>query len=324
SSGNALRSVDVRFVSEAANHIVIIELDRPRIGIIGTGAPETATLTLEVRDRNGIPVDVDHAATVTFTIVPTGGATDAALAAASAVTNDRGRVAAVVRSGMEAGVVEVRAAVGSILSQPIRVAVHGDLPDPDHFSIAFERVNIEGLVYDGIRNGVTARVGDANGNPVPDSTAVWFTANYGLIQGSSFTDPHGEATVWEVTAGPHPPIPNGDGLVLITAQTIAKNGGYITTSGNVMWSGHTILEITNPATFNIPDGGSVTISFRVRDANNNPLVAGTTIGAEATVGNIGGDNDVVLPDTQSQGYTFFSIILSDAVPGDILPAQVRR
>lgn len=322
SSGDALRSVDVRFVSEAANHIVIVELDRPRIGIIGTGSPQTATLTLEVRDRNGIPVDSEHAATVSFTIVPTGGATDATLAVTSAITNDRGRVAAVVRSGTKAGVVEVRAAIGGIVSQPIRVAVHGDLPDPDHFSISFERVNIEGLVYDGIRNGVTARVGDANGNPVPDSTAVWFRANYGLIQGSSFTDDHGEATVWEVTAGPHPPIPGGNGLVLITAQTIAKNGSYITTSGNVMWSGHTILEITGPASFNIPDGGSVVVTFRVRDANNNPLVGGTSITAEATVGAVGGDTNVVLPDTQSQGYTFFSVTLSDDNPGDGDPAQV--
>jgi len=322
-SGNALRSIDIRFVSEAANHIVMVELDRPRIGIIGTGAPQTATFTMEVRDRNGIPVDSEHAATVNFTIVPTGGATDASLAVASAITNDRGRVAAVVRAGMEAGVVEVRANVGDIVSAPIRVAVHGDLPDAAHFSLAFEKVNIAGLVYDGLRNGVTARVGDAAGNPVPDSTAVWFTANYGLIQGSSFTDAHAEATVWEITAGPHPAAVGGDGLVQITAQTIAKNGNYITTSGNVMWSGHTILEITGPAApFSIPDGGSVTVTFRVRDANNNPLTGGTMIAAEATVGEVGGDVDVVLPDTQDDGYTFFSVTLSDGQPGDNDPTQV--
>jgi hypothetical protein len=311
-SGEALQSLDVRFVSEAANHIVMVELDRPRIGIIGTGAPQTATFTMEVRDRNGIPVDLEHAATVNFTIVPTGGATDASLAVTSAVTNDRGRVAAVVRAGSEAGVVEVRANIGAIVSAPIRVAVHGDLPDPDHFSIAFEKVNIAGLVYDGLRNGVTARVGDANGNPVPDSTAVWFTANYGLIQGSSFTDAHGEATVWEITAGPHPAAVGGDGLVLITAQTIAKDGSYITTSGNVMWSGHTILEITGPpAPFVIPNGGSVTVTFRVRDANGNPLVGGTQIGAVATAGEVGGDSEVTLPDTQDDAFTFFSVTLSD-------------
>jgi adhesin/invasin len=312
SVGSLARTVDVAFVSDAADHIVLLELDNPSIGVAGTGSPQTATLTFEVRDRHGIPVDAGHAANVTFTIVPTGGATDAALGAAAATTNERGRVNAVVRSGAVSGTVEVRAAIGGIVSQPIRVAVHGDLPDPDHFSLSFERVNIAGLVFDGIRNGVTARVGDQHGNPVPDSTVVWFEAEYGLIQGSAFTDEHAEATVWEITAAPRPLIPGGDGLVTITAQTIAKNGQYITTSGDVMWSGPSILEITSPAPgFAVPSGGSITINFRVRDANNNPLTAGTTISAEATEGDLGGQTNFVLPDTQSESYTFFSVTLTD-------------
>lgn len=312
SVGSLARTVDVAFVSDAADHIVLLELDNPSIGVVGTGSPQTATLTFEVRDRHGIPVDAGHAATVSFTIVPTGGATDAALGNPSAVTNERGRVNAVVRSGATSGTVEVRASIGSIVSQPIRVAVHGDLPDPAHFSMSFERVNIAGLVYDGLRNGVTARVGDQHGNPVPDSTAVWFSAEYGLIQGSAFTDAHAEATVWEITGGPRPMIPGGDGLVTITAQTISKGGQYITTSGDVMWSGPTIVEITSPASgFAVPSGGSIVISFRVRDANNNPLTGGTTITAEATEGELGGATDFVLPDTQSQSYTFFTVTLSD-------------
>ena len=50
---------------------------------------------------------------------------------------------------------------------------------------------------------------------------------------------------------------------------------------------------------------------RVRDANNNPLTGGTTIAAESTAGALGGDTDTVLPDTQSQSFTFFSVTLSD-------------
>lgn len=310
SIGDVTRVVDVNFVSEAASHIVLLELDRPSIGVQSTGSPQTATLTFEVRDRFGIPVDATHAATVSFLIVPTDGLTDATLAPVTATTNDRGRVATTVRSGTISGAIEVLASIGSIRSQPIRVVVHGDLPDPAHFSISFERLNIHGLVLDGIRNGVTARVADQHGNPVPDSTAVWFSTNYGIVQGSAFTDAHGEATVWEVTAGPHPPEGGGNGLVLITAQTLAKDGNRITTSGNVMWSGHTILEVVSPATFDVPNGGSVTITFRVRDANNNPLTGGTTIAVEATEGNIGPDQFVV-PDTQSPSYTTYTTVLSD-------------
>lgn len=322
--GSLQRTVDVQFVSEAAHHIVIIELDQPRIGVKGTGSPQTATLTFEVRDRNGIPVDAAHAATVTFGIVPVGGDTDATLAVNSALTNERGRVAAVVRSGTISGAVEVTASIGAIISQPIRVAIHGDLPDPDHFSIAFERLNIAGLVYDGIRDPVTAHVGDQHGNPVPDSTAVWFSCAYGLIQGSSFTNDHAEATVDHITAAPRPDIPGGDGLVLITAQTVSKAGNLITTSGSVLWSGPTILEITDPlpaAGFTVANGGSVTIRFRVRDANNNPIVGGSTITAKATSGDLGGDTDFTMPDTQSDAYTYFSVTLSDSDSGDTDPPR---
>jgi adhesin/invasin len=319
--GNVRKSIDVDFVSEAAHHMVLTELDRPSIGVIGTGSPQTATLTFEARDRFGIPVDSGHSASVTFTIVPSGAATDATLAASSATTNDRGRVAAVVRSGAISGAIEVRASIGSIMSEPIRVAVHGDLPDPDHFSIAFQRVNIGGLVLDGIRNEVVAHVGDQHGNPVPDSTAVWFSSEYGLVQGSAFTDGHGEAKVWEITAGPHPALPGGDGLVRITAQTVSKSDELITTSGFVMWSGPTIVEITSPSPgFTIPDGGSITINFRVRDANNNPLTGGTTIQATTTEGSLAGDDNFVMPDTQDDRYTFFSVTLSDDDPGDSDPA----
>ena len=321
--GSVRQALDVRFVSEAANHIELIELDNPRIGVRGTASPQTAAFTFEVRDRNAIPVDASHAATVSFAVVPTLGATDAALASSSSVTNDQGRVMAVLRSGAESGTVEVTASVGgTIMSQPIRVAIHGDLPDPDHLSIAFEKLNIAGLVYYGLRDAVTARVADDHGNPVPDSTVVWFNCEYGIVQGSAFTTDHGEATVDHVTAGPAPAIPGGDGLVTITSQTVSKAGEYITASGRVMWSGPTILEITSPEPgFAVPNGGAVTIFFRVHDANDNPLVGGTTIAAQTTTGLLGGDNDVTLPDTQSPLYTFFAVTVSDNNTADTDPVQ---
>jgi len=323
SVGDVRTTADVNFVSEGAHHIEFVGLDHASIGVRGAASPQSARLTFEVRDGNAIPVDASHPATVNFTIVPTDGATDATLATASAATNDQGQVLAVVRSGETSGTVEVSASIGgAIASDPIRVAIHGDLPDPEHFSIAFERVNIAGLVYYGLRDAVTARVADHHGNPVPDSTAVWFSCEYGIVQGSAFTENHGEATVQHVTAGPPPAIPGGDGLVTITAQTVSTGGEYITTSGRVMWSGSTMLEILDPAPgFDVADGGAITIYFRVHDANDNPLVGGTTIRAQATAGQLGGDNDVTLPDTQSPAYTYFSVTLSDDTPGDTDPVR---
>jgi adhesin/invasin len=305
-------TIDIGLVSDDPAQIVVVEVAEPRIGVRGSGALETAVVTYQVRDRFGIPVDENHAATLDFTIVPVTGAIDATVAPASATTNHNGTAVATVQAGTVSGAIELEARSGALFSAPIRIAIHGDLPDPAHFSISFERLNIAGLVFDGIRNGVTARIGDVHGNPVPDSTAAWFSAAFGLIQGSAFTDDHGEATVWEITAGPHPPIPGGDGLVEITAQTVSKAGDLITVSGNVMWSGPTIVEITSPEEgFTIPNGGAQAITYEVRDGNFNPLTAGTSISVTSNRGELGGATDVVLPDTQSSAHTMFSVILSD-------------
>ncbi len=290
--------------------------------MVESASPQVAQITYEVRDRNGIPVDRDHAISLTFAVDPgEPSATDAVVSPTSATTNERGRAVANVQAGRVSGSIEVRATSGALVSRPIRVAIHGDLPDPDHFSLAFQKVNIAGLVYEGIRNKVTAHVGDQWGNPVPDSTVVWFWADYGIVQGSGFTDDFAEAVVWEVTSAPYPLIPGGDGLVAITAQTVSKAGLKIETSGNVMWSGPTIVEFTDPtpgAGFAILNGGSKTFTFRVRDLNNNPLTGGTKITVEATAGNLAGDTDIVLPDTQSAEYTTFHVTLSDDVPDEDL------
>jgi hypothetical protein len=311
--GESLGMVNIEFVSEDAAHIIAVAVDPPSIGVLGAGDPETSTLTFEVVDSNGIPVDSAHAVDAVFSIFPQGGATDALVHPLTARTDARGIVVTHVNSGVISGTVLVSATSGALGSRPIRVAIHGGLPDPDHFSISFEKVNIAGLVYDGIRNPVTARIGDIHGNPVPESTVVWFESAFGLVQGSAGTNDHGEATVDEVTAGPRPSIPGGDGLVQICGRTVSRLDGTITACGNVMWSGPTIIAIDDAVDgFDLPNAGSIAIAFRVRDANGNPLVGGTSITVAATGGRLGGDVGITLPDTQSQSYTYFSVVLSDA------------
>ncbi len=225
-----------------------------------------------------------------------------------------------MNAGIISGAVELRASTGSLLSRPIRVAIHGDLPDLAHFGIFFERINIEGLCYAGVLNHVTAKVADEHGNCVPESTAVWFQAEYGVVQGSAYTNELCDAVVFEETGPPFPAIPGGDGLVRICAQTVDKGGDLIQTCGYVMWSGPTIVEIVDPADgFNVPNGGSIVITYRVHDANDNPLTGGTTIKVTTTTGLLGGTTEFELPDTQSSSYTTFSVVLADADPTTIEP-----
>jgi len=314
-AGTVQKTIDIRFVSEGASHVEAVEVEHPRIGVRGSSDHETATIRFEVQDARGIPVDADHRATLSFAIRPLGGGTDATVWPLTATTNDRGIVTATVNAGIVSGTVEVQATSGGLLSRPVRVAIHGDLPDPEHFSVFFENVNIAGLVYAGLINGVTAKIGDQWGNPVPDSTAAWFFADYGIVQGSGFTSSLGDARVLEETAAPFPAIPGGDGLVRICAQTVGKSGDLIQTCNYVMWSGHTIVEITEPDEgFSIPNGGSVTITYRVRDANFNPLTEGTSITVTTTAGGLGGVTEFVLTDTQSDDYTTFQAVLSDPEP----------
>ena len=303
-------TIDVKFVSEAAAHIEVVSVEPAALGVRGAGDIETAVVVCLVRDRNGIPLDADHTATLGFHIEPVGGHTDATVYPASATTNEQGQARTTVNAGIESGAVEVYASSGALWSEPIRVAIHGGPPDPQHFSIAFDRVNIAGLKYFGIHDAVTAYVYDEHGNPVPEGTRVWFSATHGGVQGSAGTNDHGEATVDLITAEP---APWDSGFGWVTAQTIDADGGWFTTDpGRVLWSGDTRIVITEPDPgFDMANGGSIAIAFRVYDQNENPLTQGTAILVTTTAGKVVGDIDTVLPDTQSQGYTYFSVVLAD-------------
>ncbi len=311
--GSVQRTIDVKFVSQAAAHVEAVGVDHPRLGVLGSGDHETGTILFEVQDRNGIPVDPAHAVTLSFEIVPLSGEIDATVMPLSGTTNERGQVAATVNAGLISGAVEVRASAGSLLSEPIPVVIHGGLPDLAHFGVFFERINIEGLCYAGVLNHVTAKVGDEHGNCVPESTAVWFSCDYGEVQGSGFTNDLCDAVVLEETGPPFPAIPGGDGLVQVCAQTVSSSGDLIQACGYVMWSGPTIVEITSPSSgFDIPNGGDITITYRVRDANDNPLTGGTSIKVSATAGLLGGATDIELPETPSHSYTTFQAVLADS------------
>jgi hypothetical protein len=308
-AGGFQKTVDVKFTSSVGTHIEAIAVEPPAIGVLGAGDDETAVVTFKVVDAYGIPVDLDHPATVAFSIVPQTGETDATLSPLTAVTNDRGEVQVTLSSGEESGAVLIHATYATVTAEPIRVAIHGGLPVEEHFSFAFEHVNVAGLVYAGIHNGVTAYVGDHHGNPVPMGTRVWFNADYGVIQGSAGTNEFGEATVTHVSAAPVP----ANGFVPVCAQTIDSDGEWMEVCGEVLWSGQTQIQLYSPEDdFVVENGGGVVISFFVGDYLGHPLVEGTTISVTASAGALGGDTQTVLPDTQSPAYTFFEAVLTDA------------
>lgn len=78
----------------------------------------------------------------------------------------------------------------------------------------------------------------------------------------------------------------------------------------------------DPSGFVVPNGGfSPTFCFLVQDHNSYPLVSGTTISVETTVGTISGTRNVILPDIQQGGLgrTFFTFSVADDDPADTDP-----
>jgi len=231
--------------SGPASNVVLTNIQTSNIFVKGSGANETSDVTFEVRDVNGIPVNLDHQVKVCFQIKggPNGGEF---VAPDTALTNSNGRVFTTVNSGTIAGALQIVAEVAGTLieSAPVPISIHGGLPDISHFSVVSRDLNFAGYNLFGLINPITAFVGDKYSNPVPPGTSVQFRSTGGIIEGSTVTNPLGIAAVSLISAAPQPQgVPGAGfpfdqpGFALITAQTVDENQNAITKSTIVLFSG---------------------------------------------------------------------------------------
>ena len=230
--------------SGPASNVVLTNIQTSNIFVKGSGANETSDATFEVRDVNGIPVDLEHQVKVCFQIKggPNGGEF---VAPDTALTNSNGRVFTTVNSGTIAGALQIVAEVAGTLieSAPVPISIHGGLPDNAHFSVVPARLNFAGYNIFGLENLITVFVGDKYSNPVPPGTSVQFQSTGGIIQGSAVTNQLGIASVSLISAAPQPqgvsgeaPPRNERGFALITAQTVDENQNAITKSTIVLFT----------------------------------------------------------------------------------------
>ncbi|NPV11121.1 MAG: hypothetical protein HPY57_04940 [Ignavibacteria bacterium] len=306
--------------------IVLVNQTFPSIGVKESGDNETTTLTFEVRDSSGNPIGIDKSVTVNFTLGanPGGGII---VDPPSKKTNSEGKVSVNITSGTIAGVVQIIAEINLgtkiIRSKPVNIAIHGGLPDYNHFSIAAEYHNVPGLVKYGFTDNITAYVGDKYSNPVKPNTIVYFSTTGGIIQGSAITNELGTATATLLTALPAPIHPTlGPGFATIRASTADENNQTISREIVILFSGHPQLTIS-PTTIDVPNGGSQTFTYTVADLNGNPIASGNTISVTVE-GNVKaqGDVSINMPDTQSRSWTQFSFTLIDADPEKFDPQPV--
>lgn len=279
-----------------------------------SGGVEIARLTFQVVDSTGLPIDIDEAVDVRFSLGQEPGG-DAEITPDRVTTDGNGEATVNLSSGTTAGIVQVIAETeggdGSTLrSKPVRVTIHGGLPNQCHFSLAPEQFNFPGLTRFGLTNPISVIVGDRYGNPVVPGTAVYFTSNAGVIGGSIQTNAEGRGSVNLTSARP---LPEG-GIATIRAETAGTdqenplvdpsqcpdpaqtgNENLIFDQIPIVFSGRTQVTVA-PATAEIGQ----TYSFTVADVQNgNPLAPGTriTVTAEGNEVVATGNTNVELDDT---------------------------
>ena len=291
--------------SGLASNILLLEQSVQSLGVKESGSREVAQITFQLADSLGRPVILDKQAVVRFGlgVRPNGGEF---IFPTEAQTDNNGKVTVNLSSGTRAGVVQVVAETvvdnETIRSLPVSVAIHGGLPDQIHFSVGPERFNFPGLRRYGLENLVSIVVGDQYGNPVKPGTAVYFTTNGGIIEGSVLTDNQGRGAADLISANPLP----GDGVAVITASTADKDQNVVTSRTAVVFSGVPVVTITpSVAALN------TTYSMTVTDQNGNPLVGGTVITArvEGTKVKSVGNTSVRLDDTAFIGGLTYNHVM---------------
>ncbi|MEK9138129.1 MAG: carboxypeptidase-like regulatory domain-containing protein, partial [Bacteroidota bacterium] len=270
--------------SGIASTIAFISAQPQEVAVYGVGGNETSYLQWEVRDSLGLPIDAAHAVVLAFRISsgPGGGEY---LSPVNVTTNAQGRVINTFSSGVRSGVAQIVAStvVGSrtIASSPVRVVIHAGLPDQAHFTIAPERHNFPTLGVVGNRDLISVLIGDKYSNPVIENTAVYFRSYAGVIQARVFTNRDGEGSTALISGNPQPfgqyaAQPYGDAYHWALAQTVGENAASVKDSTLILWSGRSQVSNFSPTSFNVPNGGTQTVNFRVSDALGHPLARGTT------------------------------------------------
>jgi hypothetical protein len=307
------------------------------VQVYGVGGKETTILSWEVRDSLGLPIGDAHAVDLAFNIFsgPNGGEY---VSPVVVKTNSTGQAHMTFNAGVKAGVAQIVASTTvdgrTITSGPVKVIITGGFPDQAHFTLAPLHHNFPSLGIAGMRLPISVLIGDKYSNPCSPS-AVYFNTSAGVIQGgfqAVVTSKDGQGTVDLISGNPLPmgqyaAADWGNGYHRVYARTIGEGGRSVQDSVVILWSGPGIVSNVSPTSFNVPDGGSQTITFRVSDVNGNPLAAGTRIAVIGTVPPptsegakqnqisvlFGNNGAVELPDVLQggPGITEFSILIRD-------------
>ncbi|BBP43659.1 hypothetical protein THMIRHAT_14050 [Thiosulfativibrio zosterae] len=214
-TGTSSSSVSsIQFISAAPTQLSLK-------GTGGIGLAEQAKVTFKLVDTSGFAVE---GATLNFKISTSVG--NLSLTNSSAITNSDGEAFTYVLSGTVPTSVRVTAFTTDLNGNTISIqsdilGIATSIPDQNSFEITLETLAPQGWSYSGEEVLVTARAADRNNNPVPNGTAVYFTAEGGSIEPACQTD-NGVCSVTWRSQAPRPV----DHRVTIMAYTIGTETFY--------------------------------------------------------------------------------------------------
>lgn len=209
-----------------AGVIELKSIEPQRIGVIGSGVTQSATLTFLVKDNLGNLVA--DGTVVNFSLGTTtlgGGET----ISSTRETTHNGIVSTTLKSGSVAGNIDVIASLAETqVSTLARVTIVSSTPDARHLSLAAEFLNIVGAIRFGITDQITAYVGDRFGNIVPDGTGISFISEGGTIGksigGGAFTTTTEMGQATAILQSAEPTTPNLTGCSVPYPSSLKISG----------------------------------------------------------------------------------------------------
>ncbi len=182
-------------------------------------------------------------------------------------------------------------------------------------------LNIRGWDFVNRTTTIEAVVYDSHHNPVPDGTAVYFTANHGMIYGNGGTAGkvamsttalgHAQATLVSDASGDG----TWNGLVDVTATS---GNVSITVPGLVIFSGPPIFAncsiIMNPTTLQSSQDAA-TVTVLALDINGNPVVDGTKVEISATKGTLDASTPTTISGVVQVTLSTSSDVANPTTPG---------
>lgn len=300
--------------------IVLTNLASEVINIAETGGNVNSAFTFEVQDSSGRAIGSQNAVDVSFVITNGPGGAEG-ISPEVVRTNENGTVTSNIFSGNRAGNLSIEALIErpevglTIRSKPILLTIHGGFPSLEHFSIAADIYNFEGLSINGNRNPISVVVGDKFSNPAKPGTPVYFNTTGGVIQGSGVIQ-DGELEVELISGNPRP----SNGFLTVRAHTFDENDQEIVRTIPILFSGPPISQniTVTPNSFDIPPNGSQRFEMVITDPNGNVLPFETSIRVIAPDGlELDGDVDLTIPNTlgnspNQEGITEFSFTARDS------------